>query len=136
VSSQTHADPRGRQFLDLTASGRSPPIYHLAEAALPLTVHIAVNYPPGLRLTVFAFSPVLHSRNPSLAQPIIQPQHFQMFTSNSSKIELDNIGPPRWNVAIETLSDDVLLENFDICLDEDEEIDPWYSLVHVCQRWR
>jgi hypothetical protein len=57
-------------------------------------------------------------------------------------------------VAIETLSDDVLLEIFDLCLDkfEDEDIDPWYdmgdeederhsydawyALAHVCQSWR
>jgi hypothetical protein len=48
--------------------------------------------------------------------------------------------------------DDVLLEIFDLCLDEDEDMDPWYdqgneederhsydawyALVHVCQRWR
>jgi hypothetical protein len=55
-------------------------------------------------------------------------------------------------VAIETLSDDVLLEIFYSCLDKDEDIDPWfdpgndedekhsydawYALAHVCQRWR
>jgi hypothetical protein len=55
-------------------------------------------------------------------------------------------------VAIETLFDDVLLEIFDLCLDKDEDIDPWYdvgneederhsygawyALAHVCQRWR
>jgi hypothetical protein len=52
-------------------------------------------------------------------------------------------------VAIEILSDDVLLEIFDLCLDKDEDMDPWYSgneerhshdawyaLAHVCQRWR
>jgi hypothetical protein len=55
-------------------------------------------------------------------------------------------------VAFETLSDDVLLEIFDLFLDEDEDFDPWYSsgkegdkrhlynawhtLVHVCRRWR
>ena len=66
--------------------------------------------------------------------------------------ELDNIGPPRWNVAFETLSDDVLIEIFDLYLDKDENMDPWYApdneederhsydawyaLVHVCQRWR
>ena len=64
--------------------------------------------------------------------------------------ELDNIGPPRWNVAVEILSDDVLLEIFDLYLDKDEDSDPWYDmdgdgrhsydawckLAHVCQRWR
>ena len=66
--------------------------------------------------------------------------------------ELDKLGPPRRNVAIETLSDDVLLEIFDFCLDKDEDMGPqydpdneederclydaWYALVHVCQRWR
>ncbi len=30
-------------------------------------------------------------------------------------------------MAIETLSDDVLLENFDLCLDKDKDIDPWYA---------
>ena len=67
---------------------------------------------------------------------------------------LDNMGPPRWNVAtsIEILSDDVCLEIFDLCLDKDEYVDPWYvlgdeederhsydawyALAHVCQRWR
>jgi len=55
-------------------------------------------------------------------------------------------------VAIETLSDDVLFGIFDLCLDKDEDIDPWYDLgdeederypydawyvlAHVCQRWR
>jgi hypothetical protein len=51
-------------------------------------------------------------------------------------------------VAIEILSDDVLLEIFDLCLDKDEDVDPWYeedekhsydawyTLAHVCQRWR
>ena len=54
-------------------------------------------------------------------------------------------------MAIETLSDDVLLEIFDLCLDKDEDIDPWYGspseegrhlydawyvLAHICQRWR
>ena len=55
-------------------------------------------------------------------------------------------------MAIETLSDDVLLEIFDLYLDKDEDIDPWYDsgseedkrdsydawyvLAHVCQRWR
>ena len=62
--------------------------------------------------------------------------------------ELDNVGPPRWNVPIETLSDDVLLEIFDLCLCNDKHINPWYNpgngypddawyaLAHVCQRWR
>jgi len=65
---------------------------------------------------------------------------------------LDDIGPPRWNVAIETLSDDVLLEIFDSRLAKDGDIDlwyypgneederypydSWYALAHVCQRWR
>src|SRR5216684_2793975 len=60
--------------------------------------------------------------------------------------ELDDKGPICWNVGIETLSDDVLLEIFALCLNEDEEVDDeeielypddaWYVLVHVCQRWR
>jgi hypothetical protein len=53
-------------------------------------------------------------------------------------------------VAIETLSDDVLLEIFDLYLAKDENTNPWYGpgseekhsydawyvLAHVCQRWR
>ena len=61
--------------------------------------------------------------------------------------ELDNVGPPCLNVAIETLSDDVLLEIFALCLNEDDfdpwydpddeyPYDAWYALAHVCQRWR
>jgi hypothetical protein len=37
------------------------------------------------------------------------------------------------------LSNDVLLEIFDWCLDEDEddlEVDAWYPLVHICRNWR
>ena len=67
---------------------------------------------------------------------------------------MDNIGTLRWNVAIETLSDDVLLGIFDFCLDKEKDIDTWYdsvdedseyrrhpydawfALAHVCQRWR
>ena len=41
---------------------------------------------------------------------------------------------------IDMLSDDVLLEIFDLCADEvtftKEEIEAWQSLVHVCRRWR
>ncbi|KAI0277105.1 hypothetical protein BGY98DRAFT_651495 [Russula aff. rugulosa BPL654] len=84
-----------------------------------------------------------------------------MFTSNLSNVRevvartlrVENSQcPPRRNVAIETLSDDVLLEIFDFCLDKDEDMGPqydpdneederclydaWYALVHVCQRWR
>jgi hypothetical protein len=65
--------------------------------------------------------------------------------------ELDDIGSLHRKVAIETLSDNVLLEIFDLYLEKVEEIDPWYAgfdwnprrpydawyaLVHVCQRWR
>ena len=64
--------------------------------------------------------------------------------------ELDHTDPPHLNAAIETLSDDVLLEIFDSCLVKNEEINPWrdpdvdesdpydawYTLAHVCQRWR
>src|SRR5258708_31408719 len=65
--------------------------------------------------------------------------------------ELDDIGSLYRKAAIEMLSDNVLLEIFDLCLDKVEEIDPWYggfdrnprhpysvwyALVHVCQRWR
>lgn len=32
--------------------------------------------------------------------------------SRGTITELDNIGPPRWNMPIEELSDDVLLGNF------------------------
>ena len=46
-------------------------------------------------------------------------------------------------VTIGTLPDDVLLEIFDFYLDdfeieakESEEIDAWFTLVHVCQQWR
>jgi len=41
--------------------------------------------------------------------------------------ELDNIGSLHRKVTIATLSGDVLLENFDFCLDKNEEIDPWYA---------
>jgi hypothetical protein len=52
---------------------------------------------------------------------------------------------------IETLSDNVLLGIFDLCLQKGEDINPWYliyeesqrhlydawyALVHACQRWR
>ena len=50
-------------------------------------------------------------------------------------------------VAIDALPDDVLLEIFDFCVDQDpsplfvledlkSEIEAWQALVHVCQRWR
>ena len=51
-------------------------------------------------------------------------------------------------MAIETLSDDVLLEILDLYPDKDEDIDlnneedescsydAWYALAHVCRRWR
>ena len=59
-------------------------------------------------------------------------------------------------MAIETLPDDVLIDIFDSCLDNEEDIfplddwgneegneenkrnsyDAWYTLAHVCQRWR
>jgi hypothetical protein len=38
-------------------------------------------------------------------------------------------------VAIETLSDNVLLEIFDICLDNNEETDPWSAGHHEDQRY-
>ena len=48
----------------------------------------------------------------------------------------------RW-ATIGTLPDEVLLEIFDFYLDdfeieakEDEEIDAWFTLVHVCREWR
>ncbi|KAI0298209.1 hypothetical protein BC826DRAFT_119745 [Russula brevipes] len=39
---------------------------------------------------------------------------------------------------IDELTDDALLEIFDFYLneDEDEDVDDWHTLVHVCQRWR
>ena len=41
---------------------------------------------------------------------------------------------------IDTFSDDVLLEIFKFCMDEDRPtkkgIEAWQSLVHVCRRWR
>lgn len=46
---------------------------------------------------------------------------------NNYRVRQHTVGPPRWNVAIETLSDDVLLEIFDLCGDKDEDIDPWYD---------
>ena len=64
---------------------------------------------------------------------------------------VDILGPVYQKATIETLSDNVLLEIFAFCLQTDERIDPWYSiyeanqsypydawytLVHVCQRWR
>jgi hypothetical protein len=45
-------------------------------------------------------------------------------------------------VTIETLPDDILLEIFYLCPDEDEDEDGneyedwWHTLVHVCRRWR
>ena len=39
-------------------------------------------------------------------------------------------------VTIDMLPDDILLEIFYLYVDEDEQIDAWYTLVHVCQRWR
>ena len=64
--------------------------------------------------------------------------------------ELDITGPPHRIPAIETLSGDVLLEIFDLCLVKDKEIYPWrdrdtdgrdpydgwYTLAHVCRSWR
>ena len=37
------------------------------------------------------------------------------------------------------LPGDVLLENFDLYVDQapkDDEIEAWHTLVHVCQKWR
>ena len=43
-------------------------------------------------------------------------------------------------ISIDTLSDDVLLDIFDFCVDKfrftKPEIEGWQSLVHVCRRWR
>jgi hypothetical protein len=42
--------------------------------------------------------------------------------------------------SIDELPDEVLLEIFDFCVDEDafekEDVEAWQPLVHVCQRWR
>jgi hypothetical protein len=39
---------------------------------------------------------------------------------------------------INKLTDDELLDIFDFYLngDEDEDVDEWHTLVHVCRRWR
>ena len=49
----------------------------------------------------------------------------------------------RWNVdqmkiqvTIDMLPDDALLEIFDFFLHQNECIDAWHPLVHVCQKWR
>src|SRR5216683_7810720 len=46
-------------------------------------------------------------------------------------------------VSINILPDDVLLEIFDLYMIlpqrypyDDEQVDAWHKLVHVCQRWR
>jgi hypothetical protein len=48
-------------------------------------------------------------------------------------------------ISIDSLPDDVLLEIFDFCTDQDpiqpavptkKEIEAWQPLVHVCRRWR
>jgi len=44
--------------------------------------------------------------------------------------DLDDIGSLYGNVAIETLSDNVLLDISDFCLDKTTEIDPWYAGHH------
>ncbi|KAI0298244.1 hypothetical protein BC826DRAFT_120765 [Russula brevipes] len=45
---------------------------------------------------------------------------------------------PQGQATIDKLTDDSLLEIFDFYLkkDEDTDLDEWYTLVHVCQRWR
>ena len=43
---------------------------------------------------------------------------------------------PHQRISIEILSDDALLEIFEIYLSETQGIDGWHMLVHVCQRWR
>jgi hypothetical protein len=50
--------------------------------------------------------------------------------------ELGGIGPFHQRVTIRTLTDDALLEIFDAYVDEAKRIDAWYTLVHVCRRWR
>ncbi|KAI0298238.1 hypothetical protein BC826DRAFT_1174170 [Russula brevipes] len=37
---------------------------------------------------------------------------------------------------IDKLTDDALLEIFDVYLEENRIIDEWHTLVHVCRRWR
>jgi len=37
---------------------------------------------------------------------------------------------------IDMLPEDILLEIFYFYVDEDRRIQPWYTLAHVCQRWR
>ncbi|KAH9968118.1 hypothetical protein BC827DRAFT_1263848 [Russula dissimulans] len=39
-------------------------------------------------------------------------------------------------LTFETLPDDVLVEIFDLYVDEAEDADGWHTLVHVCRRWR
>jgi hypothetical protein len=43
---------------------------------------------------------------------------------------------PQQRVTFGALPDDVLLEIFDLYLDEAEDLDEWHTLVHVCNRWR
>ncbi|KAH9968120.1 hypothetical protein BC827DRAFT_1170374, partial [Russula dissimulans] len=51
-------------------------------------------------------------------------------------VHLGGIGPSCRQVAIETLPDDILIEIFDIYVDEAKDTDEWHILVHVCRRWR
>lgn len=39
-------------------------------------------------------------------------------------------------MTIGALSDDALLEVFDFYVDEEDDIEGWHTLIHVCQRWR
>jgi len=48
--------------------------------------------------------------------------------------ELGDVGP--LNVPIRIIPDDALLEIFISFVDEAERIEAWYTLVHVCRRWR
>jgi len=39
-------------------------------------------------------------------------------------------------VMTDMLPEDILLEIFDFYVDENKQIEAWYTLAHVCQRWR
>jgi hypothetical protein len=50
------------------------------------------------------------------------------------------LGPGRYPQTSRTrtipLPDNVLLEIFNFYLDQDDRVDAWHTLVHVCQQWR
>jgi len=50
-------------------------------------------------------------------------------SNHNYTVTVDDIGPPCWNVDIETLPNEILLEIIDLYLgkDRDDEIGPWYA---------